>query len=163
MLFKKRIDNTKTFKVIAIASFFSVASSESYGVDSIKLYDNKKAFDVSFSEKVDNEDLYFIEDIIKDSFDMSKSTATRIPIIKKDDIKIDCNHSSILASMQIIAKDQKGLFAYVAKIFDDFNIEIESAKIHTLNGYARDLILIEKNGNFCSNQEEILNLMTILG
>ncbi len=136
--------------------FLNIASMNIF-----KLYDNKKAFDVSFSEKVDNEDLYFIEEIIKDSFDMSKSTATKIPVIKKDDIKIDCNHSSILASMQIIAKDQKGLFAYVAKIFDDFNIEIESAKIHTLNGYARDLILIEKNGNFCSNQEEILNLMCI--
>ncbi len=128
-----------------------------------KLYDNKKAFDVSFSEKVDDEDLYFIEEIIKESFDMSKTTSMKIPVIKKDDIKINCNHSTNLASMQIITKDQKGLFAYIAKIFDDFNIEIESAKIHTLNGYARDLILIEKNGNFCSNQEEILNLITILG
>jgi len=61
--------------------------------------------------------------------------------------------------MHIIAKDQKGLFAYIAKIFDDFNLEIESAKLHTLKGYARDLILIEKNGNFCSNQDEIINLM----
>ena len=126
-----------------------------------KLYDNKKAFDISFSEKVDNEDLFFIEAIIKDSFDMSKTTAIKTPIIKKDDIKIDCNHTSYLASMQIIAKDQKGLFAYIAKIFDDFNVEIESAKLHTLKGYARDLILIEKNGNFCSKQEDILNLMCI--
>ena len=46
-------------------------------------------------------------------------------------------------------------------IFDDFKIEIESAKLHTLNGYARDLILIEKNGNFCSKQEEIINLICI--
>ncbi|MDD3007686.1 MAG: HD domain-containing protein [Arcobacter sp.] len=124
-----------------------------------KLYDNKKAFEISFSEKVDNEDIYFIEEIIKDSFDMNKTTTLLTPIIKKEDIKIDCNHTAYLAAMHIIAKDQKGLFAYIAKIFDDFNVEIESAKLHTLKGYARDLILIEKNGNFCSNQDEIVNLM----
>ena len=124
-----------------------------------KLYDNKKAFEISFSEKVDNEDLYFIEEIIKDSFDMSRTTNLITPIIKKENIKIDCNHTAYLASMHIVAKDQKGLFAYIAKIFDDFNVEIESAKLHTLKGYARDLILIEKDGNFCSKQEEIVNLM----
>ncbi|MDD2888846.1 MAG: HD domain-containing protein [Aliarcobacter sp.] len=126
-----------------------------------KLYDNKKAFEITFSEKIDDEDLFLIEEIIKDSFDMSKTTTTKTPLIRKDDIKIDCNHTAYLASMQIIAKDQKGLFAYIARIFDDFKVEIESAKLHTLNGYARDLILIEKNGNFCSKQEEIVNLMCI--
>ena len=126
-----------------------------------KLYDNKKAFDISFSEKVTEEDLFFVEEIIKDSFDMNKSVITKTPIIKKADIRIDSNHTAYLASMHIIAKDQKGLFAYIAKIFDDFKIEIESAKLHTLNGYARDLILIEKNGNFCSKQEEIINLICI--
>ena len=136
--------------------FLNIASMNIF-----KLYDNKKAFDISFSEKVDNEDLFFIEEIIKDSFDMSKTVITKTPTIKKDDIRIDCNHTAYLASMHIIAKDQKGLFAYIAKIFDDFRVEIESAKLHTLNGYARDLILIEKNGNFCSKQEEIINLICI--
>jgi [protein-PII] uridylyltransferase len=136
--------------------FLNIASMNIF-----KLYDNKKAFDISFSEKVDNEDLFFIEEIIKDSFDMSKTVVTKTPTIKKDDIRIDCNHTAYLASMHIIAKDQKGLFAYIAKIFDDFRVEIESAKLHTLNGYARDLILIEKNGNFCSKQEEIVNLICI--
>lgn len=136
--------------------FLNIASMNIF-----KLYDNKKAFDISFSEKVDNEDLFFIEEIIKDSFDMSKTVITKTPTIKKDDIRIDCNHTAYLASMHIIAKDQKGLFAYIAKIFDDFRVEIESAKLHTLNGYARDLILIEKNGNFCSKQEEIVNLICI--
>ena len=136
--------------------FLNIASMNIF-----KLYDNKKAFDISFSEKVDNEDIFFIEEIIKDSFDMSKTIASKTPLIKKSDIKIDCNHTAYLASMHIIAKDQKGLFAYVARIFDDFKVEIESAKLHTQNGYARDLILIEKNGNFCSKQEEIVNLICI--
>ena len=136
--------------------FLNIASMNIF-----KLYDNKKAFEISFSEKIDDNDIFIIESIIEDSFDMSKTTNLLTPIIKKDDIKIDCNHTSYLASMHIVTKDQKGLFAYIAKIFDDFNVEIESAKLHTLKGYARDLILIEKNGNFCTNQDEIVRLMTI--
>jgi [protein-PII] uridylyltransferase len=134
--------------------FLNIASMNIF-----KLYDNKKAFEISFSEKIDKEDIYFIEEIIKDSFDMSKTTTLLTPVIKKENIKIDPNHTTYLASMRIVAKDQKGLFAFIAKIFDDFNVEIESAKLHTLKGYARDLILIEKNGNFCSNQDEIIKLM----
>ncbi|MCG3671297.1 HD domain-containing protein [Aliarcobacter butzleri] len=128
-----------------------------------KLYDNKKAFEISFSEKIDPEDIYLIEEIIKDSFDMTKRTNLITPIIKKEDIKIDCNHTSYLASMHIVTKDQKGLIAYIAKIFDDFNVEIESAKLYTLKGMARDLLLIEKDGNFCSKREEIVNLICSKG
>lgn len=124
-----------------------------------KLYDDKKAFEISFSEKVDEDDILYIKEIIENSFDMSKTTKLITPVIKEENIKINCNHTTYLASMQIKAKDQKGLFAFMAKIFDDFGIEIETAKLHTLKGYARDLLLIEKNGNFCSKQEEIVNLI----
>lgn len=124
-----------------------------------KLYDNKKAFYISFTERVNDDDLPFIEEVIKDSFDMSKNTKLTRPVIKKEHIKVNCNHTAHLASMSIVAEDQKGLFAYIAKIFDDFNIEIESAKLHTIKGFANDLFLIEKNGNFCGHQDDIVDLM----
>ncbi|WP_122893909.1 [protein-PII] uridylyltransferase family protein [Arcobacter peruensis] len=136
--------------------FLNIASMNIY-----KLYDDKKAFYISFTEKVDDEDLPFIEEVIKSSFDMSKTTRLMAPIIKKENIKVNCNHTAYLAAMSIVAKDQKGLFAYIAKIFDDFNIEIESAKLNTIRGYAKDLFLIEKNGNFCTKQNEIIDLMCI--
>ena len=136
--------------------FLNIASMNIF-----KLYDNKKAFEISFSEKVDKEDIYFIQEIIKDSFDMKKTTNLLTPIIKKENIKVNTNHTTYLASMHIVAKDQKGLFAYIAKIFDDFNVEIESAKLHTSKGYAKDLLLIEKNGCFCSMQDDIVDLMCI--
>ena len=124
-----------------------------------KLYDDKKAFYISFTERVNDDDLPFIEEVIKDSFDMSKNTKLTRPVIKKEHIKVNCNHTAHLASMSIIAEDQKGLFAHIAKIFDDFNIEIESAKLHTIKGFANDLFLIEKNGNFCGHQDDIIDLM----
>lgn len=124
-----------------------------------KLYDNKKAFEISFSEKVNLEDIPLIEEIIKDSFDMTRKIDLKPPIIKKEDITIDYNHTSTLVSMHIVTKDQKGLFAYIAQIFDDFGVEIESAKLYTVKGVARELLLIEKDRNFYKNQENIVNLI----
>ncbi|UTJ06279.1 HD domain-containing protein [Arcobacter roscoffensis] len=134
--------------------FLNIASMNIF-----KLFDDKKAFYISFSERVDDEDIPFVEKIIEDSFDMNRTTNLVTPIIKKVNVTVNCNHTAYLASMQIKEKDQKGLFAYIARIFDDFGIDIESAKIHTHKNLARDLILIEKNGNFCSKQDEILELM----
>ncbi|WP_320035203.1 HD domain-containing protein [Halarcobacter sp.] len=128
-----------------------------------KLYDEKKFFEISFSEKVDDEDILFISQIIESSFDMTKKTKLNIPIIKKDGITIDCNHTTYLASMQVIAKDQKGLLAYIAKVFDDYGIEIETAKLSSIKNKAKDLFLIEKNGNFCAKQEQIIENLCVDG
>ncbi len=124
-----------------------------------KLFDNKKAFEISFTEKIDHEDIKFVASIIEESFDMTKKIQQKIPEIKTKDISVNCNHTSYLASMNIVTKDQKGLFAHIAKVFDDFNIEIESAKLHTHRGLAKDLLLIEKNGNFCSNKDDIIDII----
>jgi [protein-PII] uridylyltransferase len=136
--------------------FLNIASMRIF-----KLFDDKKCFEVTFSEKVDEGDLMFIEEIIQNSFDMSKTTKLAHINIKKEEIEIDCNHTQQLASLKIKTKDQRGLLAYIAKVFDDFNIEIESAKIYTSRGKARDLFLIEKNGNFCINTEEIIDLICL--
>lgn len=124
-----------------------------------RLYDDKKYFNITFSQKVDLVDLPFIEEIINNSFDMKKQFQHKKPMIKKNEIWIDCDHRDDLAQVKIHARDQKGLFAYIAKVFDDFGVEIESAKIHSSNGRVNDLLLIEKNGNFCKNQGKILELI----
>lgn len=129
-------------------------------MDIFKLYDDKKYFEIRFGTKVDTDDLPFIEEILAQSFDMERKFNHKKPLILRDDIKIDCDHRDDLAQVKIETKDQKGLFAYIAQVFDDFKIEIESAKIHSIRGKVNDLILIEKNGQFCSNQEKILELLT---
>ena len=126
-----------------------------------KLYDDKKYFEIRFSEGVDEDDLMYVQDVIEQSFDMSKKTKLIIPEIKRENVSIDCNHSGYLAAMQVTARDQRGLFAYIAKVFDDFGIEVESAKLSSIKGTAKDLFLIEKNGNFCARQDEILDELCI--
>ncbi|MEA2049490.1 MAG: HD domain-containing protein [Campylobacterota bacterium] len=125
-----------------------------------KLFDEKKFFQIAFDEKVDAEDIPYIEQSINESFDMTKDFKTKKPIINKNNISINCDHTDELAKMNIISKDQKGLFSYISKVFDDFNIEIHSAKIQSHNGKVNDMLLISKNGNFCSNKDRIINILS---
>ncbi len=137
-----------------LAKFSNLFNIESTNI--FKLYDDKKFFEITFDQAIDPIDEPFIEDIIKDSFDMTKQIKYRQPIILKNEIDVNCDHTEELAEIKITAKDQKGLFAYIAKVLDDFDVDIESAKIHTRNGRARDLLLIQKNGNFCPNKDKIV-------
>lgn len=135
--------------------FLNIASMGIY-----QLFDEKKFFEIEFDEKLDEQEISFVEQIIENSFDMAKDIKLKKPIIYEKELTIDCNHTDVLASLRIETKDQKGLFSYIAKVFDDFGIEINSAKIQTHKGKANDLILISKNGNFCKNQQEILEILT---
>lgn len=134
-----------------LSSILNIESTNIY-----KLYDGKKFFEITFDEAIDPSDQLFIEEIIQASFDMNKQTKLKQPIILENEIEVICDHTDELAQIKITAKDQKGLFAYIAKVLDDFDVDIDSAKIHTRNGRARDLLLIQKNGNFCPNKEKII-------
>ena len=125
-----------------------------------QLFDSKKFFEITFDKKVDEEDLPYVKSIIEESFDMSKDIKLKKPIILKNEISVNCDHTEELAQMKIETKDQKGLFSYIAKTFDDFDIEINSAKIQSHRGKANDMFLIEKNGKFCNNKDQIIELLT---
>jgi len=135
--------------------FLNIASMGIY-----KLFDNKKFFEITFDEHLDEVDIPFVEEIIENSFDMEKNIKLKKPEIKEEEIFINCDHTDELALFKIDTKDQKGLFSYIAKVFDDFGIEIHSAKIQSNKGRANDLLLISKNGNFCKNKEEIVKILT---
>jgi [protein-PII] uridylyltransferase len=124
-----------------------------------KLFDEKKFFEITFSQKIDQSDMQFLRDVIENSFDMTKQITLKKPIIYSHEVEIDCHHSDYLAQMKIDAKDQKGLFAYIAKVFDDYGIDIESAKLYTSRGRAKDLLLVLKNGNFCPNSQPLMELI----
>ncbi len=136
-------------------SSLDVASMEVF-----KLFDNIKYFKIEFLEKIDEDNLYFIQKIVEDSFDMNKKIKLKKPEIKKDEIKIDCEHSKTYASMFLNVKNQKGLLAFIATLFDKYGIDIATAKVHTIKNRARDLFLIEKNGNFCNNKDKIVKILT---
>jgi [protein-PII] uridylyltransferase len=140
--------------LLAKLSFLNIS-----GMHIFKLYDDKKYFSITFSEKIDENNMDFIVEVINNSLDMTKKFQVYKPNIKKEDIMIDLNHSEELVQIQINTYDQKGLFAYIAYILDKYNIEIRSAKINSSHGKVNDLILIERDDNFCLNKDIIINLL----
>jgi [protein-PII] uridylyltransferase len=129
-------------------------------MDVCKLFDDLKYFKIDFSQTVNTEELGFIEEMIHNAFKTGHSSMPKVPHIYPNEIKIDCEHSQTYAVMYLNCEDQKGLLAFVIDIFDSMGIDIVTAKIHTLKNRARDMFLIEKNGNFCHNVETITDKLT---
>ncbi len=123
-----------------------------------KLFDEKKYFKIDFNERVDNQDLPYIEELITASFDMSKSTTLCKPIIKEGEISIDCDHSKTLVKMSVNTPNQKGMMAYMMSIFDKEGIDVSTAKVQTIKNRARNMFLIEKKVELCDNENGLKEL-----
>ena len=137
-----------------------LSNLEVVNMDISKLFNELKYFKIDFATKIDESEIPLIEQIIKDAFDPTKKSIETIPLIKKEDIDIDCEHSKTYAIMHLRSKNQQGLLAYVIDLFDEMGIDIVTAKVHTLKNRVRDMFLIEKNGNFCHNTELIIKKLT---
>lgn len=137
-----------------------LSTLEVVNMDICKLFDELKYFKIEFSDTLNAEDIHRVEQILHDSFDDSKKSTLSIPEIKEEELHIDCEYSKSYALMQLQCKNQKGLLAYMMNIFDAMGIDIATAKIHTLKNRAKDMFLIEKNGNFCHNTQEVIEKLT---
>ena len=128
-------------------------------MDIFKLFDNIKLFRMQFDEQLDLETLAHIDAMVEAAFDMTRKVHFKKPIITKKEVTFDCDHSLTYSLMQIQTKNQKGLMALAIKTFDEFGIDIATAKINTQKGIARDTFLIEKSEPFCHNKEKILETL----
>ena len=137
-----------------------LSALEVVNMDISKLFNELKYFKIDFATKVDESEIAMIEQIIYDAFDPAKKSIEKIPLIKREDIDIDCEHSKTYAIMHLRSKNQQGLLAYIIDLFDEMGIDIVTAKVHTLKNRVRDMFLIEKNGNFCHNTEQIIEKLT---
>ena len=84
---------------------------------------------------------------------------TAKPIIYENEISLDKDHSKIYAKININAKDQRGLMAYVLSIFEKFDIKVANVRAQTIKNRTRNLFLIQKDNNLDKNYEAILNLI----
>jgi [protein-PII] uridylyltransferase len=137
-----------------------LSSLDVVNMDVCKLFDDLKYFRIDFSETVSDEEAGFIEGMIHDAFTSGLSSTPKMPTIHQNEIDIDCEHSKTYAVMYLNCEDQKGLLAFVIYLFDSMGIDIVTAKVHTLKNRARDMFLIEKNGNFCHNVDTIIDKLT---
>ncbi|MEA3456868.1 MAG: nucleotidyltransferase [Campylobacterota bacterium] len=125
-----------------------------------KLSDEYKFFQLDFREKLQDDELPYVATYIEEGFDPSANTAIPAPHIQKEDIFINCDHSRSYAMFRLHTQDQRGLIAFLITLFDSLNIDIVTAKIHTQKRFARDLFLMEKDGNFCHNRDTIIEKLT---
>jgi [protein-PII] uridylyltransferase len=132
-------------------SFLSVVS-----LDIFELFNGMKYFQIDFSEVVLDGDLYFIEEIIKQSFAIQQKTFQEIsPEIKEDEIFLDCEYSKSYVKFSIHTKNQNGLLAYLFKLFEDYQIDVLSSKTRTFKRKVRDTFLLKRE----KDCEKYLNLI----
>ena len=120
-------------------------------MDICKLFLGTKYFKLAFNETINEDELPIIEELIIEALTTVNKLNLTPPLIEQKNMTIDCNHSQEYAMLQLQCTNQKGLLSYLIQIFDDLEIDISSAKIHTKSDKVSDLFLIEKNGNFCHN------------
>jgi len=124
-------------------------------MDIFKLFNGVKYFKIDFLENIDKDELLYVQEIVENSFDMSKSISYKTPIIYEKELLFDCDHSKTYAKMVLNTKDQKAIIAHIISIFDHFGVDISTAKIQTIKKKTHNLFLIEKNGKFCDNLKKI--------
>jgi len=129
-------------------------------MDICKLFNGFKYFKIDFSETITIEEIDFLDDIISNSFSIKSQEKSISASIQKKEVEIDCEHSKTYAIMHLNTKNQKGLLSYIIDMFDIMGIDIVTAKVHTIKNRARDMFLIEKNGNFCHNTDKIIEKLT---
>ena len=137
-----------------------LSNLEVVNMDICKLFNELKYFKIDFSEPISEEEESFLEEIISNSFTITIQNKPFHSSIQKKEIEIDCDHSKTYAIMHVNTKNQKGLLSYIINMFDSLGIDVVTAKAHTLKNRARDMFLIEKNGNFCHNTDKIIEKLT---
>lgn len=126
----------------------------------ITLFDDIKYFKIEFTKNIDANEVIEVEQIIKNAFDMSQTVELKNVNITKDEISIDCEHSLTHAELNVHTTNQRGLLAYIMNCFEELNINIVTAKIHSSKYKVKDSFLMEKQNNICDNTEEIYKLLT---
>ena len=141
--------------LLASLSHISVASMEIF-----TLFDDIKYFKIEFIQKIDESELFLVEEKIDAAFDMDQATKLKDIVIKREEISIDFEHSLTHAEILIHTKNQNGLLAYVMHCFDVLNINIVTAKIHSSKYKVRDSFLMDKSSDICNNAELIYDMLT---
>jgi len=141
--------------LLATLSHLNVRSMEIF-----TFFDDLKYFKIEFLKNETGSELALIEDIIDNAFDMSRQIKLNDVEIKRDEISIDCEHSLTHAEISVHTKNQKGVLAYIMNSFEQLNINIITAKIHSSKHKVKDSFLMEKHNNICDNMENIYNLLS---
>ena len=140
--------------LLSALSYLDVGSMEI-----VTLFDGIKYFKIDFIKTINDVELPGIKNTIENAFDMSKEITLQNIKLDRESISIDCDHSLTHAEININTSNQRGLLAYIMNVFEQMNINIVTAKIHSTKHKVRDSFLMEKQNNICDNTEQIYKLL----
>ena len=123
------------------------------------LFDQVKYFKIDFLQSATPDMYETIREIVEESFDMTRSVKLETPVIKPDEITLDCEHSKNYAELAVYTANQRGLLAFIIQCFDALGMQIAAAKIHSTKHRARDHFLIEKTPRMCDNADRLTTLL----
>jgi len=141
--------------LLASLGHLDVGSMEIY-----TLFEHVKYFKIEFIENIDTDEIAVLEQIIENSFDMSRHVEIKHIKLTNKEIEIDCNHSMTHAELKLNTTNQKKLLAYIMDCFEQLNINIVSAKIYSTKYRVRDTFLMEKKDGVCDDESKIYRLLT---
>jgi [protein-PII] uridylyltransferase len=123
------------------------------------LFDQVKYFKIDFLQSATPDMYETLREIVEESFDMTKQITLETPVIKPDEITLDCEHSKSYAELAVYTANQRGLLAFIIQCFDALDMQIAAAKIHSTKHRARDHFLIEKSPQVCDNSDRLTTLL----
>ncbi|WP_163280319.1 nucleotidyltransferase domain-containing protein [Campylobacter fetus] len=125
-----------------------------------ELFDSKFFIKLEYNKKAGDSEMKNMETLIIGALCDKQKALTTKPLILENEVSFDLNHSKIYAKMNINAKDQRGLMAYILGVFESFDIKVANARIQTIKNRTRNLFLIQKNENLETKYSSIINLIT---
>ncbi|MDF1875406.1 HD domain-containing protein [Sulfurimonas sp. SAG-AH-194-I05] len=141
--------------LLGTLSYLDVASMEIF-----TLFDDVKYFKIEFMQTIDADEVIELEHIIHNAFDMTRTHTLHPITLTNECINIDCEHSLTHAEITVHTSNQRGLLAFIMHCFEELQINIITAKIHSSKHKVRDSFLMEKQNNMCDNTDEIYKLLT---
>ncbi|AII14497.1 [protein-PII] uridylyltransferase [Campylobacter iguaniorum] len=124
-----------------------------------ELFDNKCFVKLEYNNPASIAEMQNLEIIIMAALCDKQRANTTKPVILENEISFDINHSEIYAKININAKDQRGLMAYILEVFEEFDIKVANARIQTIKNRTRNLFLIQKSDSLEANYKKILDLI----
>lgn len=162
-----QIKNHPSFSIKIISKFYpnlaallsNLAHLDLGYMEIFELFDDKFYIRLDFNKSVKNSELETVRNLVEISLKSIDKADIVKPVILKEELVFDTNHSKDYAKLSINAKDQRGFMAYVMGVLENLDIKITSARIQTIKNRTRNLFLIEKSQKLYAKESEILNLL----
>ncbi|MCR4942286.1 MAG: HD domain-containing protein [Campylobacter sp.] len=161
------VQNHQTLNIFIISNLklnlssllYELAHFDLAYMEIFELFDDKKFIKLEFNKAAKNSEIFALQSNIKNILLSEEKPEVAKPIIGKDELIFELNHSNEYARLNINAKDQRGLMAYVLSVFENHGVNIANARIQTIKNRTRNLLLISKNDTLWYNNAQILNLL----